>query len=400
MAAKIKALSRQGIDYAQQLLDSRAAEIKQKADLIEAERVATEQAAKDNLTLIDMADVWLREGVRRQDGNTQLRGSFEKDLFPVAGEMPLRLLTDAHIRTVLLTIISRGANRTAVIMRNSLMQMFAWAGKRQPWRKLLVEGNPVELVDIGTLLGHDYDPTNERERVLSGAEITELHQKFLAMQDDYDNAKDKRSAKQPMAHTTRIAVWIMLGTMCRIRELTLAQWKDIDLKERTWLIPKTNVKGKTSMLLVYLSDFVLAQFNELHRYTGHTDYCFPARSGEGTLDPKSIAKQIGDRQFMLKSRKPGKNRRADNTLVLAQGKDGDWTPHDLRRTGATIMQSLKVDLMIIDRCQNHVLPGSKTRRHYLHYDYAAEKQAAWNALGKHIEKIIAKQPRQWWEAAQ
>jgi integrase len=346
-----------------------------------------------------MAGAWLSEGVRRQDDNAQLRRSFEKDLFPVAGEMPVRLLTDAHIRAVLLAIISRGANRTAVIMRNSLMQMFAWAGKRQPWRKLLVEGNPVELVDIDNLLDQDYDPTNERTRVLSAAEVKELHQKFTSMQDDYDNAKDKRLAKQPMAHTTRIAIWIMLGTMCRIRELTLAQWKDIDLKERTWLIPKTNVKGKTSMLLVYLSDFVLAQFNELHRYTWGTDYCFPARSGEGTLDPKSITKQIGDRQFMLKNRKPGKNRRADNTLVLAQGKDGDWTPHDLRRTGATIMQSLKVDLMTIDRCQNHVLPGSKTRRHYLHYDYASEKQAAWDTLGKHIEKIIAKKPRQWWDAA-
>jgi integrase len=62
-----------------------------------------------------------------------------------------------------------------------------------------------------------------------------------------------------------------------------------------------------------------------------------------------------------------KNRYRNNTLVLGAGKTGAWTPHDLRRTGATLMQRLGVSLDIIDRCQNHVLPGSKVRRHYLHH---------------------------------
>ena len=62
---------------------------------------------------------------------------------------------------------------------------------------------------------------------------------------------------------------------------------------------------------------------------------------------------------------PMKNRRQDNTLVLAKRKTGAWTPHDLRRTGATLMQKLGVSLEMINRCQNHVLAGSKVRRHYL-----------------------------------
>lgn len=83
------------------------------------------------------------------------------------------------------------------------------------------------------------------------------------------------------------------------------------------------------------------------------------------MDVKSIAKQLGDRQSMFKkakdgtARKPMKNRRHDNTLVLGAGKNGAWTPHDLRRTGATLMQRLKVPLDIVDRCQNRVLAGSK-----------------------------------------
>jgi integrase len=75
-------------------------------------------------------------------------------------------------------------------------------------------------------------------------------------------------------------------------------------------------------------------------------------------------------------------------LVLASGTNGKWTPHDLRRTGATMMQQMGISLDIIDRCQNHVLAGSKVRRHYLHHDYQEEKTEAWNKLGKMIEGIL------------
>jgi hypothetical protein len=53
-----------------------------------------------------------------------------------------------------------------------------------------------------------------------------------------------------------------------------------------------------------------------------------------------------------------------------------------------MMQALGVDPHVIDRCQNHVLPGSKVRRHYLHHDYAEEKRQAWRLLGQRLEMIL------------
>ncbi len=53
-----------------------------------------------------------------------------------------------------------------------------------------------------------------------------------------------------------------------------------------------------------------------------------------------------------------------------------------------MMQELGVTLEIIDRCQNHLLGGSKVRRHYLHHDYAKEKTEAWHLLGKRLEMIL------------
>lgn len=53
-----------------------------------------------------------------------------------------------------------------------------------------------------------------------------------------------------------------------------------------------------------------------------------------------------------------------------------------------MMQELGVTLEIIDRCQNHLLGGSKVRRHYLHHDYAKEKTEAWRLLGEKLEMIL------------
>lgn len=108
---------------------------------------------------------------------------------------------------------------------------------------------------------------------------------------------------------------------------------------------------------------------------------------------KSVSKQIGDRQHRFKQRKALSNRRNDNSLVLSNGVNGEWTPHDLRRTGATMMQALGVMPDVIDRCQNHVLAGSRVRRHYLMHDYADETKQAWAKLGTAIEAALARRLR-------
>ena len=53
-----------------------------------------------------------------------------------------------------------------------------------------------------------------------------------------------------------------------------------------------------------------------------------------------------------------------------------------------MMQALGISLELIDRCQNHVLPGTKVRRHYMLHDYADEKRAAWAALGESLAAVL------------
>lgn len=394
-ASKIRALARQGVDYQLKLEQDRQAEEQKRQ--AEIKRLANEALVEkaENLTIQDLFDAWLKDGVRRKDGNSELSRSFKADVLPRIGNKPIKDISEHELRAVLRALVSRGVNRAAVVMRNNLTQMFTWAEKRQPWRKLLINGDPMDLIEIEKIVSPDYDMNNQRDRIIFPEEIKELRDIFNRMQTEYNTAANKRSAAQPIDQVVQCATWIMLSTMCRIGEMSMARWDHVNFDTGTWFIPKENVKGNLDDLIVFLSRFALNQFKQLHEATGHSEWCFPARNKEGHVCVKSMSKQVGDRQAMFKKgkdgkpRQPMKNRRHDNSLVLNGGKNGAWTPHDLRRTGATLMQSLGVSLEIIDRCQNHVLPGSKIRRHYLHHDYADEKREAWRLLGDRLSTILS-----------
>lgn len=386
---------RENRDHAKKLvsegIDPRA---KKEADKIEARLKieatlkAEAEARTQMLTFGDLFEAWIKDGVNRADQNKNLIMLFRNHALPSLGKITIKNLSENDLRKTYRKIISTGKQRTAVALSNDIRQMLRWAEKRQPWRLLLADGNPSDLVEVEKLLSQDY--SEERTRVLSASEIRMLHNIFKDSADNYNNADCKYDVERPLIKESQLALWICLSTLCRIGELLLTEWTHVNFKDRTWFIPKENVKGtrkNKQSQLVYLSDFALLQFQELHKLTGHSKWAFPAKNKDSHVCVKSVSKQVGDRQTQFKMRsKELKNRVNSNTLVLG---DQEWTPHDLRRTGATMMQELKVSLDVIDRCQNHVLAGSKVRRHYLHYEYADEKRDAWNKLGKKLQEIIA-----------
>lgn len=363
-------------------------------EAVEAKIAEQKRREQEDKTVADLFAVWVQNGVARADGNAEIHRLFERDILPVIGDKPLRELVDSDILGVLRKMRQRGVTRLVVVAYNDLRQMLGWGEKRRPWRQLMADGNPCDLVEVTKLLPHDYE--DERDRVLSPAEIRELRDIFRRMEEAYADAPDKRSAPRPFPKKSQLALWVCLGTLCRIGELLQARWEHVNLDERVWHIPAANTKGqrgKRQDHYVFLSDFVWRQFKALSEITGDSQWCFPSRNNKGDethVCVKSVSKQVGDRQVRFKKRsKPLKGRAFDDALVLAGGANGEWTPHDLRRTGATMMQGLGVTLDIIDRCQNHVLGGSRVRRVYLRHDYEEEKREAWQRLGDRIDAILA-----------
>ena len=365
---------------------------KKKTDKIDAQAQLEAKIADavrrqvENLTFDDLFNTWIKDGVNRADGNKYIIQSFKKHVLPIIGNKPLRELSENHLRDIYRSIILQGHLATAVEVSKDVKQMLRWGEQRKPWRALMIDGNPANLVGIDKLLPANY--VKERDRVLSVGEIQKLQCIFIDIEKAYVNSEVKSTYERPLKKEVQLAIWICLGSICRIGELLMTEWSHVDFNKKTWLIPKENtkgMKGKKQDQLVYLSDFVLKKFEELHSFNGNCKWVFPARYNEGHVCLKSASKQVGDRQVSFKKRtKKLQFRVENNSLVLG---DREWTPHDLRRTGATMMQELKVPRDIINLCQNHII-GSKVDRSYLHHKYEDEKQEAWFKLGCRIEEVL------------
>lgn len=93
-----------------------------------------------------------------------------------------------------------------------------------------------------------------------------------------------------------------------------------------------------------------------------------------------LTKQVDGRQTLIVHKGRSKN---NQELVLAGGK---WTPHDLRRTGATLMIKFGVAPDVVEKCLNHT-EENKVKRIYQRYNYKDEQKAAWKLLGENLDLI-------------
>jgi len=353
-ATEIQALAKQGICYQKKLEDETNA----------AKTIAAQQTAED-YTVNDLFNAWFPT-LHRMDKGASLTRVFNRDVLPVLGSIRLRELEECHVRSLLKPIYSAGTNRKAIVILNDLKQMFKWANGRRPW-KLLVD-DPTHNLRPRDATQPGYEEV-ERDRVLSHGEIRALVRKLPAA---------------GLIKTTELAIWLVVSCCTRIGETIQAEWQHVDLETGTWFIPEANTKGRAPEHTIYLSAFAIEKFRALKELTGSSRWCFPNAADTDHLDLKSPTKQIGDRQAALKAVKPLKNRsKASDSLVLSEEK---WTPHDLRRTGATLMQSLGVEQHIIERVINHA-EQNRMQRIYQRHNYADEQRAGWAKLGILLEEL-------------
>ncbi|MHB1676817.1 MAG: tyrosine-type recombinase/integrase [Sulfuriferula sp.] len=350
-------------------------------EAVEAVVKADEQRQAEILTFADLFNAGLEGGAfDRKDGNKDLIQVFNKNALPVIGCIEIRKLSEIHLRNLYRDIVNSGRKRAAVLLSRDIGQILRWGEKRQPWRSLLANGNPCDLVNVNSLLPKNY--TNKRGRILADIEIIRL-KKILDLM--------RQESEHPLKLENELALWIMLSALTRIGETMLAEWCHIDFERREWFIPKENVKGRRGKKrdqLVSMSDFTFNQFCRLHKLTGMSKYAFPGSIPDRPLGEKVISKQVTDRQIQFTNRNKKLDYRIeDNSLVLDPAL-GNWTPHDLRRTGATGMQRLGIQVDIIKRCQNRVV-GSSVDQVYLLHDYKSEKKEAWARLGNWLTELLA-----------
>lgn len=362
MAAIMAAKRRSGIDP----IEEKRSKEEQEKQTKEDRRRAVE-IAKARMTVIQLFERWEQFGLRRRkDKGAEARRSFQKDVFPQIGHVVAEDVKRSMIAACLDKVVERGSPVVARNLLGELRQMFGFAIKRE-----YVENDPTSH-----LKRDDFGKKIERDRILSDEEIKSLV---------------ARLPEAGLREASVAAIWIMLSTCCRVGEISRARWVDVDFDTGIWRIPPDNSKnGKEHV--VFLSDFSKRQFERLKASATNegdelSPWVLPATHREGHVCLKSLTKQIGDRQRGDKM--PMKNRtKQTSSLTLSRGR---WTPHDLRRTGATIMGRLGTRPDVIEKCLNHVEQNALVRI-YQRQLLEVEQAEAWSLLGERLQ-ILCNLPR-------
>lgn len=293
--------------------------------------------------------------IRRKDKGKDIRRIFEKDVLPAIGAMSVEDVRKGNIAAILDTLLTRGVPRLAKMTLTLMRQMFRFAQDRD-----IIDNDPTSSIRKAQIGGKDV----VRDRHLSEPEIKKLKEQI-------PNAR--------LLKTTECAIWVILSTCCRIGELCKAKWEHLDLENGTWKIPTENSKnGKPH--IIHLSEFAKQQFKTLLSLKKSDIWIYPNTDSTSHVCEKSITKQVGDRQLPVdRERMSGRSKHGE-ALILTGGK---WTPHDLRRTGATTMGNLGIRPDVIELCLNHI-EQNEMKRTYQHQKLIAERVQAWNLLGERL----------------
>lgn len=356
---RIRAELKTGIDP---LAKKEAERLKKQADQKEAQQVQInrlhELAAKDaRITVRSLFELWQRTDLRqRVDGGSEALRAFEKDVFPLIGDMAATDVTKAHIQQIIDAMLDRGVKRMTARVFSDLRQLFGFALDRDH-----VEADPTARIKK-----HKIGGNAERDRVLSESELIELFRLL---------------PNSGLVESSQCALIIQLATITRIGEVLKAKWEHVDLERRLWTLPETK-NGKRHTIA--LNTLALSQFKNLHQHTGMTEWVFPASRLNGSVCSKTVSKQVADRQRGgdENNRMVGRTKQT-NALTLA---GGQWRPHDLRRTGATLMAELGVLPDVVEKCLNHI-EQAKIKRIYQRPQYEVPMREAWRLLGERLELL-------------
>jgi integrase len=158
---------------------------------------------------------------------------------------------------------------------------------------------------------------------------------------------------------------LLLVSGQRLNEVGRLEWRELDLQNKVWTLPKERVKNSKEHR-VPLSDLALGILGSLPRFKGY-QYVFTTRG-----DRPVVAYQYPK---AMVEKKMGIN---------------DWVLHDLRRTVATNMARLGVQLTVVEAILNH---SSGTRSGvagiYYRWTYEDQKIEAMNTWSAKLEELIA-----------
>lgn len=302
--------------------------------------VLEEKVRRDALTFGKLVDRYMSSHGKTIRSAREYQQLLDKDVIPQLGDRRVDEITRPEVG-VLLDDVAKRAPIVANRVMSVISSVFSWAVSEG-----LAKDNPVRgLKKRGT--------EKAKERHLDDEEIRKL---WTGLNETAPRYADL------------VRLVLLLGA--RPGEVAGMMREEVDLPNALWRIPPERVKTKVahSLPLVGQALSIVTRLCQGKR-AGHL---FSTTKGKAPTS-QDLAKAFERTRSVLKE---------------------PATPHDLRRTAATIMSRLEIDRLTIAYVLNHgsTIKATVTGSTYDRHDFLPQKKRALEALDAQVGSILKNEP--------
>ena len=296
-----------------------------------------------------LAMEWMEDRKTVIKENTYLRdlSVFEKDLFPVLGDIPIDQIKGKDVLACAKKIEARGAQEMAKRSIPLVGRIFRFA-----IRKGIIENDPTP---------HLQEALKPRKvKHMARLDISEFPP-FIERMDRYHG--------NPVIKT---ALQLMTLTFVRTAELRMMEWSEIDFENRLWRIPAEKMKMALPHL-VPLSKQAIELLESLLPLTGRKQYVFYNHSTAKPMSSNAIL-----------------------CVIRTMGYNGKMTGHGFRGLASTTLheqgyQHDAIEIQLAHRVGNAV---SQAYNHAQYLDYRTKMMQEWSDFIDSLRNKIVPFPKQ------
>ena len=177
---------------------------------------------------------------------------------------------------------------------------------------------------------------------------------------------------------------LLMLTLQRRNEVAEINRLELRAQDRAWVIPKERVKNGEEHE-VPLSEGALEVLGDLPKI-GKSGLVFTV-TGDTPISGFSRAKRRLDAEILKLQKSDAVKNGGDPKEVEPLP---HWTLHDLRRTGASGMARLGIQLPVIEKVLNHTSGSFRgVVGVYQRHSFSEEKRAALDAWARHVETVVS-----------
>lgn len=288
---------------------------------------AFEKRLADDNTFESVALEWHKKNIRKWSERQALKleNWINKELVPVFGYLQVNEVKPIHVMQVMKNIESREAYDVARRVLNLCSQIFRYA-------------IPTGRCEYDVTVGLNQTLTYVKRENFKCISVEELPQLLKTIE------------QHRCQELTKYALWFVLLTFVRTKELRFSKWTEVDLKKKEWRIPAENMKMRRPHV-VPLSSQAIGVLKKVQALGLNSEYIFPNEN---------------DSQKVM----------SENTMLFAlydMKYRGKMTVHGFRQLASTVLNEQGFNPDAIERQLSH-MERNNVRRAYNHAQYLPERK--------------------------